>query len=293
GAGLGRLVAELAGVVGNPVVLADQAGRVEEYAPDTPQVVEWLAGWREHWTAGHVAPSADSPARCTDSAPPCAWMPLVVRGEPWGSVHVPEMVKQCDEVDLMAVERAVAAIGLVLAIEQEPRPLDTDGRSSFVHDLTRGLAVDLAQARRRARAFGADLTGQLRVVVVRPVGGGGRGPRRARTLRVVAGAVTRHLGAGDGAALVGYDEDQVVVVARDGETSATPWDRVLAECRDRNQPVHVVVGVSDPTELDGVPGAFLEAEDTARYGERTKGADTVLYARDLGLNRLLLALDGG
>lgn len=293
GAGLGRLVAELASVIGNPVVLADQAERVDEYAPDTPEVVEWLGDWRAHCASGHVMASQESPSRCQDATPPCTWLPLVVRGEQWGSVHVLETAKTCDEIDLLAIERAAASIGLVLAIGQEPHSLDTDGRSTLVHDLTRGHNVDLARARRRARAFGADLDGALRVVVLRPFDGvTERGQQRARALRVVAGAVTRHV-SGDSGALVGYDNHQVVLITSDDQPMAEQWPKVLAECSGRNEPVHAIVGVSEPTELSGVAGAFLEAEDTARYGIRTGRTDTVLHARDLGINRLLLALDGG
>lgn len=294
GAGLGRLVSELAVVVGNPVVLADQAQRVGEYAPDTPEFVDWLSGWRDHCRVGHASPTPEAPSRCTESSPACTWMPLVVRGEPWGSVHVIEADKPCDEVDVLAIERAAAAIGLVLAIGHEPRPLDTDGRSNLVHDLTRGHAVDLAAARRKATAFGADLDGPLRVAVVRPVGArDDRGPRQARTLRVVSASVARHTAGQDVSPLVGYDDDQVVVVTRDGEPDEQCWHRVVDECRERNDPVHIVVAVSEPTQLAGVAGAFLEAADTAGYGERTGRTDVVLHAADLGINRLLLALDGG
>lgn len=293
GHGLGRLIGELATVVRNPVVLADQAHQVMEFAPETPELVDWLHDWQQHARTGHAPAPDGSPGRDAGADLACTWLPLIVRGEQWGAIHVLEQSRPCDEVDLMALDRAAAAIGLLLAVSSDVEQQEVDARSALVHDLTRGHVADLREAQRRAEAFGTDLKQSLRVAVLQPVvSGDRRNIRTARLLRAISAAVRRGCSA-TSRPLLGFDSTQVVAIVSDQHISLQKWTDVVEECRDLRQPVPVVIGVSEPTDLPGVPGAFLDAENAVRHRIRIGNMPGVQLAEGLGLNRLLLALDEG
>lgn len=294
GAGVARLIAELATIVRNPVVLADQAHQVMEYAPATPELVDWLREWQVHARTGHVQVPEDAPARCDQGDTACTWLPLVVRGEQWGTIHVLEQNRTCDEADVLALDRAGASIGLILAVTSEVEQQQADARSALVHDLVRGHGIDLREARRRADGFGIDLDRTLRVVVLRPVTAGDeRDGRIARMLRAT-GTTARHISIErEDQPLVGYDGNQMVAVVADRSTSPKRWAAVVDECAGLRDPVPVVAGVSEPVPLAGVSGAFLDAEDAVRHGIRVGQVPGVHLAEELGINRLLLALDEG
>lgn len=294
GAGVARLIAELATIVRNPVVLADQAHQVMEYAPATPELVDWLREWQVHARTGHAPAPEGAPARCEQGDPACVWLPLVVRGEQWGTIHVLEQNRVCDEADVLALDRAGASIGLILAVTSEVERQQADARSALVHDLVRGHGIDLRDARRRADGFGIDLGRSLRVIVLRPVPASDeRDGRIARMLRAT-GTTARHISVErEDQPLVGYDGNQVVVVVADRSTSPKRWTAVIDECASFRDPVPVVAGVSEPVAITGVSGAFLDAEDAVRHGIRVGQVPGVHLAEELGINRLLLALDEG
>lgn len=293
GHGLGRLVGELATVVRNPVVLADQAQQVMEFAPETPELVDWLRDWQQHARTGHAPAPDGSPSHDVGTDASCTWLPLVVRGEQWGTIHVLEQNRPSDEVDLLALDRAAAAIGLLLAVSSDLDQQEPDARSALVHDLTRGHVADLREAQRRAAAFGSDLKESLRVAVLRPVMSGNRRDiRTPRALRTITAAV-RRCGSAASRQLLGFDRSQVVAIVSDQHASLKMWTEVVEECRDLRQPVPVVIGISESTDLAGVPGSFLDAENAVRHCIRIGDVPGVQYAERLGLNRLLLALDDG
>lgn len=295
GASLRRMIEELARITGNPVVLADQARQVVEFAPDTPELAEQLREWQAHARIGHSTPPDGSAADST-ARPACTWVPIVVRGEMWGSIHVLHLAGRCDEVERMALDGAAGAIGLAYTAVADVERREEDARGALVHDLLRRNYSDPGQAHRRAVALGVELARQLRVVVCRPLeiwDIDERGVRRlGRKLRVVGGLVRRTLSADR--PLVGYDGSQVVAVVRDRPTSSRVVDRcteVVQQCASSREAIQLVVGVSDPADLAGLPRAYTDAEDAVRYAIRSRREPGVLLSADLGINRLLVALD--
>ncbi|WP_461003110.1 PucR family transcriptional regulator [Streptomonospora sediminis] len=300
GATLGQIVVELSRIVGNPVVLEDEGHQIMEYAPQTPEVGERLRDWNGHVRIGHEPGNDASPTRTSEPAEPCVWVPIVVRGETWGRIHVLELQRTCDEVGMLAVDRAAAAIGMSFANARDHERLHEDARSAVVQDALRAHYPDATQIRRRASAFGADLSGEMRVVVLRPLDvpgtDDGAGRFLNRRLRVVSSLAGTRLGA-DGAPLVGYDGGQVVaIVPQAAGTLHDLGDRcaeVVQECATRRERVQVVAGLSDPADLAQLPRAFAEAEEAVRYAVRQGRGRGIVRSGDLGIDRLLLELDRG
>lgn len=299
GASLGQIVSELARIVGNPVVLEDEGHQVMEFSPQTPEVGQRLQSWHAHTRIGHEAPRDALPTRTVGGAEACVWVPIVVRGEVWGRIHVLEVQRECDEVAVLAIDRAAAAIGTSFASARDFERLHDDARSAVVQDALRGHYPDATQMRRRAKAFGTDLSGQLRVVVLRPLDSTDdpeTGRARNRQLRLISAIASHSLVVG-GNVLTGYDGGQVVVLVPESTPDRDELDTrcadVVEQCSTSQEHVQVIAGLSEPASMEQLPRAFAEAEEAVRYAVRQRGKRGVVRSGDLGIDRLLLELDRG
>lgn len=295
GAGLTEMIAELARAVDHPVVLSDEAHEVVAVAPEIPELQERLDTWSAHARVGHPSPPDGSPAAARAAGLSCVWVPIVARGELWGTIHMLERDRPVDDVDRLALDRAAAAIGLAFASASDVERQRQDARSAFVRDLLGGHYADAREVRLKATTFGADLTGSMTVLVMRPLPDDrpdARGDRIGRPLRTVASVTGRVLGIG-ARPLIGYDGGQIVAVVPTGEDP--PGARaaeIVAQCASRHG-IQLLVGMSDPAPMAGLPRAFGDASEAVRYGVRTGARRGVLTPDDLGIDRLLMELDAG
>ena len=288
GAGLTQMIAELARAVDHPVVLSDEAHEVMAVAPEIPELRDRLDTWSAHARVGHPNPPDGSPAAAHAAGLSCVWVPIVARGELWGTIHMLERDRPVDDVDRLALDRAAAAIGLAFASASDVERQRQDARSAFVRDLLGGHYADAREVRLQATTFGADLTGSLVVLVMRPL----PDDRGDRSLRTIATATGRVLGIGS-RALIGYDGGQIAAVVPVGEDGAGDAAReIVAQCSSRHG-IQLLVGMSDPVPMAGLPRAFGDASEAVRYGVRTGARRGVLTPDDLGIDRLLMELDSG
>ncbi|OZM80880.1 PucR family transcriptional regulator [Pseudonocardia sp. MH-G8] len=296
GAGLTQMVGELARAVDNPVVLSDDAHEVVAFAPETPELTRRADEWGAHSRVGHANPRDGSPARTTVAGTSCVWVPIVVRGQLWGTVHLLEHTGTATDVDLLALERAAAAIGLAFASASDIERQQQDARSAFVHDLLGGQYADIREMRLKAATFGISLTGSLRVLVLRPLDGAGQrsvnrseGPRFP--LRAIAAVASRVFGPGT-RPLIGYGGGQITAVLSGSEEPRHGATEIVEQCASRHG-IQLLIGISDPASATDLPRAFADASEAVRYGVRTGRGRCVLSPDDLGIDRLLLELDQG
>lgn len=302
GAGLAEMIAELARAVDHPVVLSDEAHEVVAFAPEAPELRRWIDAWSAHARVGHANPPDGSPVGASSAGLTCVWVPIVVRGEMWGTIHMLEHGKGTDDVDRLALDRAAAAIGLAFASASDVERQRQDARSAFVHDLLGGHYADIREMRLKATTFGVDLSGSLTVLVLRPLGvdehrTGDRTDRLGRPLRAIASATGRVFGM-ETRPLIGYDGSQIVAVVP--EPAVTAQDTVTRErvaeiveqCAQRHG-IQILAGLSDHASMAGLPRAFADASEVVRYAVRTGRRRCVLSPDDLGIDRLLLELDQG
>lgn len=297
GCGPRTIIEKLSELLGNPVVLADHAHEVVEYAPQTSAVVEVLQSWHRHARRGHELPS-DGLAQTERGDVSCVWVPILFRKELWGSIHVLDLDREVDQADRLSLDRAAAAIGLAFAAD-DSHPQEGDTQSSLVRDLVDSYHTDPAPLLKRARAVGADLSGPLRLLVVRPVDprvddADTAVPRRrlGRALRAASASVRKAFGHGATRPLTGYDGSQLLVVVADHDRDrlVRQAEQVCREC-SLDQDVTLVVGVSATATVESLPQARLDADDAVRYALHTEHGPRVMLSEELGVNRLLLDLD--
>ncbi|HEY3683801.1 MAG TPA: PucR family transcriptional regulator ligand-binding domain-containing protein [Streptosporangiaceae bacterium] len=297
GAGLSQMIAELARAVDHPVVLSDEAHEVVAYAPEAPEMRKWIDGWSAHARAGHPNPADGSPASAESAGLTCVWVPIIARGELWGTIHMLAHPRPIDDVDRLALDRAAAAIGLAFASASDIERQRQDARSAFVHDLLGGHYADVREMRLRASRFGADLSGPLLALVLRPLTAERTDDdrdRHGRPLRTVTAVAGRVFGVAP-RPLIGYDGGRLVAVLPAPPDGRDPREQVaelVEQCAARHG-VQLLAGMSDPVPMAGLPRAFGEASEAVRYGVRTGHGRGVLAPDDLGIDRLLMELDQG
>jgi PucR family transcriptional regulator, purine catabolism regulatory protein len=143
GAGVPEVLAELADVVANPVILEKQDEGVLYHASGGSDDDAVLAAWDAFVRRLPGAPSAvDQPVPTTDE-------------EPWGRLVALALERPLDAAARMAVERAVGLVALALLRERTEEALASRERGNFLAGLLEG-DVDEAQARRRAATAGFD-----------------------------------------------------------------------------------------------------------------------------------------
>jgi PucR family transcriptional regulator, purine catabolism regulatory protein len=147
GADLGTVVRRAAAMLGNPVVVEDDAGRP-------------LAGWRSDGRP-HVLPAgglAESPGAVV--------VPVVARGTTHGRVGlIPERTAQAD--DVQALEQVATVVALDIAKSDRERLTEDELVAAFVRDLVHGRAGDAAACAARSRRLGVEIPAAARVLRLR------------------------------------------------------------------------------------------------------------------------------
>lgn len=304
GAGLSSMIAELARAVDHPVVLSDESHEIVAFAPQDAGFTALLRGWSAHARVGHSEALDGAPTSASAAGIDCVWVPIVVRGELSGTLHMLELDGEVEEVDRLALDRAAAAIGLAFAYASASH-LEyqrDDARSVFVRDLLGGHYADIREMRLKAAGFGLQLTGEFRVLILRPLDSPAyrsneRAERVVHPFRTISNAVSRAFGL-DTQPLVASDSGQLVVLlptphrtGNDDDVRRRTVDMV-EDCAKRHG-IQLLVGLGDSSSVVGLPQAFADASATIRYAVRTRRRRCVLSPDELGIDRLLLELDQG
>ncbi len=231
------------------------------------------------------------------------WIPITLREEQWGRLHLIEAGRVIDEVDALAVDRAAAAVSLSLLSEPDASLAEQAG-SALVFDILQGRHASSKEILRRARALGADLEGRalacLAIVLQgfpAPAADRGVWERDRRRLRgevlrgiraVVAGAGCTGLAALDGARVL------VIIGVPDGKP---PRDVLAGIGREAIRRVEerlglgAVVGATDGVSPDSLRRGLEDALEAAAFGVRAGGGPR--FFEDLGVDHLLTRLSEG
>lgn len=317
GGDLQAILDALADIVSAPVVFDDAARQLVGFATTAAMDdARLLEVWASHGHRGHVP----------DVHEECVWMPVRLRHEEWGRLHVltdgaksatrgaatdadgtgTETGTDPDEIDVIATDRAAAAIGLWLLSRQDRVALADRARSELIADLWQGRRWSAPDALARSRSLGGDLDRPVLLGVAVEFGReglpAGSGAPDAATVRLLdsAHAEIRRFASAEGlscmAAVVG--SVCLAIVGFSTEAAARPVLGRLgaqleslsrAESRGRT----VAVGVSRPGSADGLRRILTEATDAAAHGAHSVRASGTYHSADLGLRHLLARLGDG
>ncbi len=306
GASLPRILQRLGSITGCPIVLEDAAHQVVELEPQGRELADVLTAWESHSRIGHT--EVDGAVHIQQGTPSCAWVPVSLRGEEWGRVHALQLGRGLDDIDLLALDRAAAAVGLALLTEHASRSATDAARSALISDILHERYRDAEELFRRARSIGVELAGRrFAALVVDPRGlaelaeqeGFGEPLRqdiRGRILREVRAAVL----ASGSVSLSALDGDRVLAIIGcphrpsirdllDG-LGRDICDRIARSWQER---IATVVGVSDESAASGLRRALQHASDAAKFGLRVASGAGVHHFGDLGVFHLLLPLSEG
>ncbi len=309
GASIGQVVRQLAGIVGNPVILENSAHQVVEFAADGPaQASAILPGWDEHSRAGHTEHEPGRVHR-ENGSPGCTWAGIWLRHELWGRVHVLEYDRRPGEMVSLIMDRAGAALGLALLSQQDVAYLADRAGSALIADLLAGRYSSASEILQRALSLGADLSGgRLAAVVVdlanMPVLAERRGLTEAQRqqIRLRVMELLREAIAEQGCtALTGIEGDRVLAVAASPPPrrphasgpaaaltrAAGSLQRAVA-ATDRD--LSVVMGVSSETLPEALRQAFEQAAEAAAFGRSSRRGGPAHHFGDLGTYHLLARL---
>jgi PucR family transcriptional regulator, purine catabolism regulatory protein len=308
GAGIRQVVERLAEILGNPVVLADAAQQVVELAGRGAV----LGLWEEHARLAHHEVSRGRVHRAEgDPLPACMWVGIWLRHEAWGRVHVLETDRTLDEITGLVLDRAGAALGLVLLSQKDAAHLAGRAGSALLADVLAGRHGSAAEFGRRARSLGVDLTqGRLVALVVEATSLAELARRNAlaeeerqRIRLAIADEIRRAADERQCAALVGMDADRVLaIIAVTGPDPVAPiLDDIVAAARRRipadDASLTVLAGAS--REMTGagrdvaagaLQRALGEAAEAVSFGRKAGGHRAVHHFGQLGIYQLLVRL---
>lgn len=306
GATLRQVLRRLAELVANGVVLEDTAHQVVDFALLGRESARLLNSWARHSRTEHAV-SADQAARLEHSEPDCAWVAIRLRGQEWGRLHVLETHHQLDEIDVLALDRAAAGVGLALLAEHDARSSAERAGSLLMADLLDRRLATAEEFLARARSLRLEFKGsKVAAMAVELVGIADLVPgdprvsdpqnTRTRLLELVRAALRAH----EGGSLCSLDGNRVLAIlsldasrsAREliGQVGRDICERISSSWSGRVVPV---VGGSGETPLDEARRALQQAAEAATYGTRVTGGDAVYHYDDLGVYRLLLRFADG
>lgn len=306
GSGLTEVLDTLAAIVDNPVLLEDAAHQLIAHSGTGTPVVDLLDRWQEHGRADHPDTHAHSSGALTAPGDPtCLWIPIRLRDEEWGRLHVLALESPIGELDHVAIDRAAAAVGLSLLSSREATQMAEQARSELIADVWQGRWSSAREVLARARSLGADLdaTRLLCLVVEAAELTQAETPwdnatARRRALEQLLTATEQSLSAAGTPALCAVVGDLVIALTTHGSVTsragiATVADSLMARVADVLPDLTVIVGVSRPVTADQIRHGLTEAGEAAAHGARVERRAGTHHAEDLGLRRLLGLLGDG
>jgi PucR family transcriptional regulator, purine catabolism regulatory protein len=324
GAGLGRIIARLAEIFGNHVVLEDGAHQVVEIGGTRAGLGTVLGAWEEHSRSGHeevdrgvvhrheeadrgVAHRHEEADRGHRSSPRCMWVGLWLRHDPWGRLHVLETETRFHEITELLVDRAGAALGLALLSEKDATSLADRAGSALIGEVVAGRHGSTGDLLRRARSLGADIgRGRLAAVAIEvaelPEVAAREALSEEERLQIRVSVVNDVRGAAPdhgASALIGLLGDRVMAVVdvRPGGPLGSVLDEILqaaaARVSARHPSLSLVAGASGEAAKDSLHRAAEEATVALGYGRRRGQGRVVTHFPELGTYQLLARLAQG
>ncbi len=306
GADMKFLLQALADIGRNPVVLEDAAHQLIEFAVHGTGFGDVLTTWGAHSRNGHEDERRGIVLR-EEGDTPCLWVPIWLRDELWGRLHLLEMDTLLDEIDRLALDRAAAAIGMSLLSERDASSMTDRAGGALLSDILRGRYSSAEEVLRRAQGLGADLQHcVLFALVVEPrvsaerraSRGLSEGDRQRVTTQIVKQTRGTITGAGLAGLVAPEGDRAIAIVGMPSKVNSRTamddlGDKICAQVAESIDQLSVVVGVSDEAEVTSLGRALESAGEAASYGARTTAGANVVHFRDLGVQHLLALLSEG
>ena len=298
-----HIVHRLADLVDNLVVLEDGAHQIVEFAPESEAAAAIVDSWHSHSRQAHAAgPGEGLKVRLEKADPPCAWLPITVRAQPWGRLHMLAVNKPFDDLDRLALERTAAVINLSLLSEQAIVHWSEQARGALIFDLMQGKYLTGDDVLRRARSASVDLEGlRLAAVVVDSIGLAdylnerkGSDLERQQAVRQISALLRTELDRGRCRGVVACDGDRVLALVGVKPTESAKaaltlvGERVASRMKEWMPGVRVTIGVSQEASPETAHRAFKEALEAAQRGRHVGAGCPVHHYSDFGLEDLIL-----
>jgi purine catabolism regulator len=303
GAGMPAIVERLAEITGHAVAWQEVDGTVRHASSgaQVPAVLESLE--RDHapvrrWAESVTLLASDPPvhefklgttglARLTS--------PVPVRDGVGGLVSLIAPEAGLDQVARLAVARAASACAIELDRERAVRSARDELEGEFVESLLAGTYSSEDVVRERGERLGFDVDKGTVVLVARVHGNTDASPRIRHQLLLAGQGWIKRRAPG---ALCTVRGGALAAVVPHAEVEETPALRRLAadlrmECAGAVGSEQVSVGMGRPKPgIAGVRASHREADQALTMGTRLFGAGRVVGFGELGLYRLLYALQG-
>jgi len=293
GGTLSDLAAELAVIMGGPVLVTTPDGRVVAEAGDTDELAAVTA-----------SPAFESTGRFrVETAPPpgVAVVPIVAGRVDHGRI-VTFSRTAISETDVHCLERAATVAALAITKGLAVAAVEDKYRTDFLRDLLTGRAEDLPSAVAHARSLGWDVDRPAIVVVAEldpdQVSASVSGLELRPVQERFAGAWQTVMRLRDAYAPVASFNAEVVVVPAapaDGDLArlVADLDRRVAGDRGGGR-LTFSLGVSRVADGPGdLPRAYEQARTAVRIGRRLHGPGARVTFDQLGAHRLLALIPDG
>ena len=259
GADLGTVVRRAAAMLGNPVVVEDDAGRA-------------LAGWRADGRPHRLGPGGLA------STPAALVVPVVARGATHGRVGlIPERDAQPD--DVQALEQVATVVALDIAKSDRERLTEDELIATFVRDLVHGRACDGAACAARARRLDVEIPAGARVLRLRA--DDADQTALERLLDVLRGRLPRR-------PLLARDGDEIVCICSAGDEDTVGRELALPAATGGE----LTAGAGEQAaEPEGLVASHAQAGRAVRLGRGLRGPGRLHRYADVEAYDALLADD--
>ncbi len=303
GAGMPAIVERLAEITERAVAWQDLEGTVRHASTGAQQPVVLEALEADHaavrrWAESVALLASDPPVhefRLGSSGLARLVSPVPVRDGIGGLVSVIAPEAELDQVARLAVARAASACAIELDRERAVRSARDEMEGEFVESLLAGTYSSEDVVRQRAERLGFDLDEGTAVLVARLDGAPDTSSRVRHQLLVAGQGWIRRRAPGALCTVRGGALAAVVTHQEPIESAAL---RRLAadlrlECAGAVGSDAVSVGLGRPKPgIAGVRASYREADQALTMGTRLFGSGRVVSFGELGLYRLLYALQG-
>jgi purine catabolism regulator len=310
GSDVRRILTRLAQILRAPVVLEDAAHQIVALAPGPLDPSELLATWELHSRQPHeeTAEQGTSRVRIQRGGTRCAWIPIDLRGQPWGRVHALETGLEFDDMAHVAIDHAASSVGLSLLAGHDSRVPGDHARATLLAELRDNRLRAPEHLFMRARSLGVDLEGTEVVGIDVRVHGlaelaraeGLTGRERDALMDEVLAQVRTMLSQHDLTALTGFHGEEVLglIIDDKGQGIRKRFEHIgenlhLWVARQWDGRLVPVIGVSGSFSAVAARQAIRLASEAAEIGARLGTRASVYHIADLSLYRLLaIAAEG-
>jgi len=302
GAGMAAIVDRLAEITGHAVAWQDLDGTVRHASPGARaepvlQALESDVAAVRRWAESVTVMASDPPVHevhLGGTGLARLVSPVPLRDGIGGLVSVIAPEAELDQVARLAVARAASACAIELDRERAVRRARDELEGEFVESLLAGTYSSEEAVRERAERLGFDLDRSTAVLVARAEVGGASQRLQHELVRAGHGWIQRRA---HGALCTVRSGGLAAVVPLGDEHDLVALHRLAAdlrlECAGAVGSEQVAVGMGRPKPgIGGVRASYREAEQALTMGLRLFGGGRVVGFGDLGLYRLLYALQG-